>query len=128
MKTTINHPTFGAGTVISVEGMFTVAQFDCGVRRVMNTTNMVQRVAKPVRVRREVVLTPVQELAQVLYATTGVWQADHIELVARIAAKAAEMNNEMIASIAGQLRKSHSITPAQASAMARFANANNITI
>lgn len=124
---TINHPNFGEGTVMSQEGMFTIAQFECGVRRVMNTTGMAERkVSKPAKVKREVFTTPVQDMCNVIYGTGKIWSADHADLIARIHAAAHEQGNDMVDSIAHQLMKTRSISPAQASVLGRFAIANNI--
>lgn len=126
---TINHPTFGEGTVMSQEGMFTIAKFECGVRRVMNTAGMAERqVSKPAKVKRQAFTTPVQEMCELIYNTTGVWSPEHTNLIARIHAVAHEQGNDMVDSIVHQLMKTHAISPAQASVLGRFAIANNINL
>lgn len=126
---TINHPTFGEGTVMSQEGMFTVAQFECGVRRVLNTAGMAEvKVSKPAKVKRQVFTTPVQDMCEMIFRTNGVWSAEHTNLIARIHQLAHEQGNEMVDNIAHNLMKTHMISPAQASVLGRFAVANNITL
>lgn len=101
--------------------------------RTMTTTaktekDAVKTILKHVNASAAPAMTPVQEMCELIYATTGVWSVEHTNLIARIHTAAHEQGNDMVDSIAHQLMKSHAISPAQASVLGRFAIANNITL
>ena len=99
--------------------------------RTMTTTaktekDAIKTILKHVNVAAVPAMTPVQEMCEVIYRTTGVWSMEHTNMVASIHAVAHEQGNDMVDSIAHQLMKTHAISPAQASVLGRFAIANNI--
>lgn len=101
--------------------------------RTMTTTAKTEREAvktilKHVNASAAPTMTPVQEMCEAIYRTTGVWSMEHTNLIARIHAVANEQGNEMVDSIARQLIRTHAISPAQASVLGRFAIANNINL
>lgn len=128
----VEHKSFGHGTVIGIEGQFLVIEFvETGVKRTMaqffTEGTYVAPVAAPeVEEVREVRPATVQEVAQTVFAMTGQWDSMMNAFAGRVAA-AAEGNATMT-DIISKWRKYHTPSPAQASAIARFAKANNITL
>lgn len=64
--------------------------------------------------------------ANLIFGTSGVWSAEFAEYVAKIAAAAKEEGNDMVASLAEKLRRTHSVSIAQAGVLGRFAWSNDI--
>lgn len=123
----VENPNHGKGVITGIEGAFIVIDFGTnGTKRVfasMFKQGAYNPAPEPIApAAREM---NAGEIAQTIFASTGIWQADMQEFAAKVAAKAE--GNTIMSDIISKWRKTHRASIAQAGAIARFAYANNIT-